>query len=182
MKKTISEGSELDGYEGLRPEDQAKVIKAWQEGHVADEDIPETARKPVGEDGEEEEKPKKAKRAPAKKKAAAAGSDGEAEERPKRKAKTAAAKVRFLFFKWLHSFLLIMVYIYRRPVMRTTKRTKRMRKKSPRGRGLLPRRKLRLKKKRHPRNVHQKRRKKLFSFIYIFGFRSFCNLFLFFFI
>ena len=105
MKKSIPEGTELDGYGQLTPEDQAKVVKAWQEGHVDDEDIPETARKPVGEDGGDEEKPKKAKRAPAKKKAAAAaaGSDGEAEERPKRKTKAAASKVRFLLSKWLHS-------------------------------------------------------------------------------
>ena len=89
MKKNFAEGSELDGYDELRAEDKAKVVKAWQDGHVADEDIPETARKPVDEDGEE--KTKKAKRTPAKKKAT--GSSGDAEERPKRKT---AAKVRSL--------------------------------------------------------------------------------------
>lgn len=100
MKKSVTEGSELDGYEALNPEDQAKVVKAWQEGHVDDEDIPETARKPAGDEDGSEEKPKKAaKRAPAKRKAAAAaGSEGEAEERPKRKVKTAAAKVRSPYF------------------------------------------------------------------------------------
>ena len=67
MKKSLGEGSELDGYDQLKPEDQARVIKAWQDGHVADEDIPDSARKAADEDGEE--KPKKAKRAPAKKKA-----------------------------------------------------------------------------------------------------------------
>jgi hypothetical protein len=87
MKKSVTDGSELDGYELLRPEDQAKVVKAWQEGHVADED---STRKPVGKHGGEVKKRKKAKRAPAKKKVAAA----EAEERPKKKAKTAPAKVR----------------------------------------------------------------------------------------
>jgi hypothetical protein len=103
MKESITEGSELDGYEALKPEDQAKIVNAWQEGHVADEDIPDTARKTADdEDKGEEEKPKKAKRAPAKKKAAApaaAGSEVEAEDRPKRKAKTAApAKVRSIAF------------------------------------------------------------------------------------
>ena len=107
VKKSITEASELDGYEALQPEDQAKIVKAWQEGHVDDEDIPETARKPAGDEDGSEEKPKKAaKRAPAKKKAAAAaGSEGEAEERPKRKAKTAAAaKVRSLLFKMVIAF------------------------------------------------------------------------------
>jgi hypothetical protein len=101
MKESITEGSELDGYDDLKPEDQAKVVNAWQEGHVADEDIPDTARKPAADEGEgEEEKPKKAKMAPAKKKAAAAAAGSEAEaERPKRKAKTAAAaKVRSVLF------------------------------------------------------------------------------------
>ena len=103
MKKNFEEGSELDGYGDLRPEDQAKIIKAWQDGRIPDEDIPESARKPADED--EEEKPKKAKRAPAKKKATASG--GDAEERPKRK--TAAAKVRSLLSNDLH--FLIMVYL-----------------------------------------------------------------------
>ena len=95
MKKTFGEGSELDGYEDLRPEDQAKIIKAWQDGHVADEDIPESARKPADEDGEA--KPKKAKRAPAKKKANE--SDGEPDERPKKKT---ATKVRSLLTTRFH--------------------------------------------------------------------------------
>lgn len=60
-KEKISDATELDGYEELRPEDQAKLTKAFEEGHVADEDIPDSARKPAGDDGE---KPKK--KAPAK--------------------------------------------------------------------------------------------------------------------
>lgn len=82
MKKSFNEASELDGYEDMEKEDQERISKAWEEGHVADEDIPETARKPEGDDGEEDdddEKPKK--KAPAKKKAAPAA-DGE--EKPKR--------------------------------------------------------------------------------------------------
>ncbi|KAF8956286.1 hypothetical protein BDZ97DRAFT_1671792 [Flammula alnicola] len=87
VKKNFEEASELDGFEDLKPEDQARVTKAWEVGEVADEDIPESARKPEGE--EDEEKPKKAaKKAPAKKKAAAAESDGEAPEEPKKRAST----------------------------------------------------------------------------------------------
>ena len=52
MKKSFSDASELDGYEDLKPEDQEKVNKAWEEGHVADEDIPESARK--ADDGEDD--------------------------------------------------------------------------------------------------------------------------------
>ncbi|KAK7039036.1 hypothetical protein VNI00_010428 [Paramarasmius palmivorus] len=61
MKARSSDVSELDGYEDLKPEDQERVKKAYEDGHVAPEDIPESARKPLREvDGEEEEdKPKK---------------------------------------------------------------------------------------------------------------------------
>ncbi|KAG5219752.1 zf-PARP-domain-containing protein [Salix suchowensis] len=82
IKKSLQEAPEIDGYEALSPEDQAKVNKAWEDGHVADEDIPDTARKPEAED--DEDKPKK-KRAPAKKAAAAAAdADEEPKEKPKR--------------------------------------------------------------------------------------------------
>jgi len=67
MKKSFPEADELDGFDDLQPEDQDKIRKAWDDGHVADEDVPETARKPDAvEDANEEVKPKK-KRAPAKK-------------------------------------------------------------------------------------------------------------------
>lgn len=80
IKKSVDEAPEIDGYEALSAEDQAKVNKAWEDGHVADEDIPDTARKPEADD--DEDKPKK-KRAPAKK--AAAADDGEEpKEKPKR--------------------------------------------------------------------------------------------------
>ena len=59
MKKNFSEASELDGYEELKPEDQAKVDKAWEDGEVADEDIPPSARKEKNDDSEEEKAPKK---------------------------------------------------------------------------------------------------------------------------
>lgn len=59
MKKSFSEASELDGYEDLKPEDQAKVDKAWEDGEVADEDIPPSARKEKNDDSTEEKAPKK---------------------------------------------------------------------------------------------------------------------------
>lgn len=80
MKKSFDEADQLDGFEELSSPDQDKVRKAWDDGHVADEDIPETARKEGDEDGEEEdeeeEKPKKA----AGKKAADKGGKKEAKE------------------------------------------------------------------------------------------------------
>ena len=36
----------LDGFDELRPEDQAKIITAYQTGSVADTDIPDSATKP----------------------------------------------------------------------------------------------------------------------------------------
>ncbi|KDQ60104.1 hypothetical protein JAAARDRAFT_125962 [Jaapia argillacea MUCL 33604] len=103
-KANFSEASELDGYEELKPEDQAKIDKAWEDGKVADEDIPESARKPEGEAGgdDDEGKPKK-KRAPAKprgKKKAddEDGDEEEVKEKPKRTRK-APAKVRFFFWR-----------------------------------------------------------------------------------
>ncbi|OCH87137.1 zf-PARP-domain-containing protein [Obba rivulosa] len=62
MKTIHEEAEELDGFENLTAEDQDKVVKAWEDGHVADEDIPDTARKPEAEangDDEDEDKPKK---------------------------------------------------------------------------------------------------------------------------
>ena len=84
MQKTLSAASELDGYSDLRPEDQERVDKAWEDGHVADEDIPESAKKPAGEGDEEEDKPKRKK--------AAAKKTEEEGEKPK-KARAAKAKV-----------------------------------------------------------------------------------------
>lgn len=104
VKEQFEKASEVDGYEDMKPEDQAKVDKAWEDGQVADEDIPETARKAEGEpeEEEEEEKPKKVRgkkkaedgeekpkkpRAPRAKKAPKADEDAEeeAEEKPKKK-------------------------------------------------------------------------------------------------
>lgn len=126
MKKAFEDPTELDGYEEIRPEDQAKVIKAWQEGHVSDEDIPESARKPAGDDGEEEvedeEKPKK-KRAPAKKKAA--DTDGEAAEKPK-KVRATKAKVKGIFYQNIPPSY-TQLYRRRSLTMRAPKRPRRRR-------------------------------------------------------
>jgi Poly(ADP-ribose) polymerase and DNA-Ligase Zn-finger region len=68
FKKSFESADELDGFEELKAVDKERVLKAWEEGQVADEDIPESAKKGSGgEDEEEEPKPKK-KRAPPKKK------------------------------------------------------------------------------------------------------------------
>ena len=53
MRKSFDEADELDGFEELREEDKDKIRKAWTDGHVADEDIPDTARKPDEEEDED---------------------------------------------------------------------------------------------------------------------------------
>ncbi|KAJ3972469.1 zf-PARP-domain-containing protein [Lentinula raphanica] len=89
VKNEHPDASDVDGFEELRPEDQQKVIKAWEEGKVAEEDIPETAKKADGdEDGEEDdEKPKKKARTTKKK------ADEDGEEKPK-KARATKAKAK----------------------------------------------------------------------------------------
>jgi hypothetical protein len=90
MKKSFPSADELDGFEELQSSDQDKVQKAWEDGHVADEDIPETARKAEGGDDAEEAKPKK-KRAPAKK-------DDEGEAAKPKKAR--ASKKASCYRRW----------------------------------------------------------------------------------
>ncbi|KAF8576444.1 zf-PARP-domain-containing protein [Ramaria rubella] len=68
FKKSFDNADELDGFEELKAVDKERVRTAWTEGKVADEDIPESAKKGSGGEEEEEPKPKK-KRAPPKKKA-----------------------------------------------------------------------------------------------------------------
>ncbi|KAH7332895.1 zf-PARP-domain-containing protein [Rhizoctonia solani] len=68
FKNQFDAADDLDGFEDLNDGDKDRVRKAWAEGHVAEEDIPATARKDGDEEAEEEEteeQPKK--RAPAKK-------------------------------------------------------------------------------------------------------------------
>lgn len=161
MKKSLGEGSELDGYDQLKPEDQARVIKAWQDGHVADEDIPDSARKAADEDGEE--KPKKAKRAPAKKKAPK--SDGEEEERPKRKT---AAKVRSFAFKWLHSLSLIMVYILQKAAVEDDEEEEEEEEK-PKKKRAPPKKKAEPKEKPAPKKRASKKKKEVGVFFGVFN-------------
>lgn len=62
LKSSFDTADEIDGFEEITEDDQEKVRKAFEVGHVADEDIPETARKPdppSGEEEQEDEKPKK---------------------------------------------------------------------------------------------------------------------------
>jgi hypothetical protein len=89
VKKSIGEAAEIDGYEELNDEDKARVVTAWEEGHVADADIPDTAKKPEDEGDEEEEVEEKPKKRAAKKatKKADVDEDGEGEvgaEKPKK--------------------------------------------------------------------------------------------------
>jgi hypothetical protein len=100
MKKNFEDASELDGYDDLRPEDQEKVNKAWEEGQVADEDIPESARKApknnsggeTDEDEEKEKAKKKKKAAAAKKRKSEKDADLEDDEDEKPKKKRASPK------------------------------------------------------------------------------------------
>ncbi|KAE9391499.1 zf-PARP-domain-containing protein [Gymnopus androsaceus JB14] len=38
IKGPFPDASDVDGFEELKVEDQAKIIQAWKDGHVADED------------------------------------------------------------------------------------------------------------------------------------------------
>ncbi|KIL62865.1 hypothetical protein M378DRAFT_165140 [Amanita muscaria Koide BX008] len=84
MKEMFSDPSDLNGYDDLKAEDQERIQKALEEGHVADEDIPNSARKKEGE----EDKPKKR----ATKRKAASDDEGEEEvaEKPKKSHSTQA--------------------------------------------------------------------------------------------
>lgn len=66
MKKSFEDASELDGFDELTPEDQAKLTKAYEAGEIAEEDSRQEKKGGDDEDDEEEKKPKK-KAAPRKK-------------------------------------------------------------------------------------------------------------------
>lgn len=71
LTEKIGEPTDLDGYDDLKPEDQAKITKAFQEGQVDPADVPESAKKADGEDGEDDEEggsKKRKRKAPAPKK------------------------------------------------------------------------------------------------------------------
>ena len=91
-KKSFEDVEDLDGFEELNEEDQQKLKTAWEAGHVAEEDIPPTAKK---EDGEEE-KPKK--RATKKKKEAEDDGEGEEEEEKPKKARGRKPKVSRIYY------------------------------------------------------------------------------------
>jgi len=123
MKKSFSEADELDGFDELQPADQDRIRKAWDEGRVPDEDVPETARKPEkADDANDEEKPKK-KRAPPKK-------DDEGDVAKPKKART-SKKVRrrcpcFTFSVLIH------FTIHRSPMKMAMQRMTMKKKKSQR--------------------------------------------------
>jgi len=80
MKKSFESASELDGFDEISEANQEKLTAAWESGEVADEDIPESARKPEKDDEEEEETAKPKKRTRKKK------DDGDDEEaKPKKR-------------------------------------------------------------------------------------------------
>jgi NADH:ubiquinone oxidoreductase subunit len=96
IKNSAENPSDLDGYEELNPEDKEKVNKAWEEGKVAPEDIPESAKKPQGDDEEGDEE----KKSKSKKDAAAAGEDKPKRARSSKKVGTSKLKAVL----WLSSF------------------------------------------------------------------------------
>lgn len=67
MKEKVGEANELDGFEEVGDEFQKKIETAWEEGKVADEDVPEGAKKDAGDDDEDGGKKKRKKAAPKKK-------------------------------------------------------------------------------------------------------------------
>lgn len=88
IKNSVGDVEDLDGFDELKDEDKDRLRHAFEEGKVADADIPASARKPVDE---ESEKPKK-KRAPAKK-AEADTEEGDEEKPKKAPARKPRAKV-----------------------------------------------------------------------------------------
>ncbi|OCF32768.1 hypothetical protein I316_05403 [Kwoniella heveanensis BCC8398] len=93
IKGDFPDPADLDGYDELPENYQEKVSAAMEEGHVADEDVPDSARKPPtpeGEEGEPSSSPAKKKSAPKKTKGKAEpeaevnGKDGEAEKKSKK--------------------------------------------------------------------------------------------------
>jgi hypothetical protein len=44
MQELYSDPSNLDGFDDLKPEDKDRISKALQDGHVAEDDIPESAK------------------------------------------------------------------------------------------------------------------------------------------
>jgi len=88
IKNSVGDVEDLDGFDDLKDDDKDRLRHAFEEGKVADADIPATARKPTDDEGEKS----KRKRAPAKK--AEADTDEGGEEKPKKApARKSRAKV-----------------------------------------------------------------------------------------
>ena len=84
--KKISDPEAIDGFEVLHEDDKIRVATAVEAGHVAPGDIPESARKPEGE----EEKPKRARKATKK------DEEGEEDDEKPKKSKARSSKVRIV--------------------------------------------------------------------------------------
>jgi hypothetical protein len=99
LKKSFSEADELDGFDELQPADQDRIRKAWDDGHIPEEDVPETARKPEeADDADEEVKPKKKRASPKK--------DDEGDVAKPKKARTTKKVRRYCIA--FHSSMLIL--------------------------------------------------------------------------
>lgn len=92
MKKQFSAGAEdLDGFEDLKDEDKARIHLAFKEGKVADEDIPDTARKPLDATSKGDDKPKN--KSSGKKKVGADIDEGDTEKPKGARVRKSRAKV-----------------------------------------------------------------------------------------
>ncbi|KIJ45019.1 hypothetical protein M422DRAFT_251674 [Sphaerobolus stellatus SS14] len=91
IASSLNSADDLDGFEDLKDEDKERVRKAVEEGKVADEDVPESAKKTDADGEEAEEKPKR-KRAPPKKKAKKDEDEDEDDEEEEKLKKKASAK------------------------------------------------------------------------------------------
>ncbi|GAA97672.1 uncharacterized protein L969DRAFT_87779 [Mixia osmundae IAM 14324] len=97
LKTAFEDPAELDGYEDLRPEDQTRIKDAYDQGHIAPEDVnPNSLSRepPPAESGEEgaDEKPSPKKKTATKRKAKKEeeddDADGQVVEKPKKKRRT----------------------------------------------------------------------------------------------
>ena len=127
LKKSFSKADELDGFDELQPADQDKIRKAWDDGHVADKDVPETARKPDADDGANDEAKPKKKRASPKK-------DDEGDVAKPKKAARTSKKVSLCpcCFSLNSSHIVDPLAIHRSPKKRPMQRMTVKKQKSPR--------------------------------------------------
>ncbi|KAG9074557.1 hypothetical protein FS749_013863, partial [Ceratobasidium sp. UAMH 11750] len=88
FKNQFDQADELDGFDELEDEDKERVRTAWAEGHVADEDIPASARKDKDDEKDKTKKKTTAKRKKDEDNAEEEGGD----DKPKKKRAPAKAK------------------------------------------------------------------------------------------